>query len=39
MYQVEFETPGKFAADLVAPVLPLSTVDQSRTSTNDTACE
>lgn len=39
LYQVEFETPGRFAVGLGAPVLPLSAVDQSRTSTNDTACE
>jgi len=39
LYEVEFDPPGRFAGDLGAPVRPLSVVNQSRTSTNDTQCE
>lgn len=39
LYEVDLEAPGRFAADLGASVLPLSTVDQSRTSTPDADCD
>ncbi len=38
LYQVEFESPGRFAADLGATVLPLTNVNKTRTSTNDPKC-
>lgn len=39
LYEVEFESPGRFAADLGASVLPLSVANQSRTSINGADCE
>ncbi len=39
LFDVDFETPGRFAADLGASVLPLATVDAARTSSANPGCE
>ena len=39
LYQVEFESPGRFAADLGASVLPLKDVNKARTTSTHAACE
>ncbi len=39
LYDVEFESPGRFAADLGASVLPLSSVNQSRTTSPSPGCD
>jgi competence protein ComEC len=39
LFDVSFEEPGRYAADLGASVLPLSTVDQARTTSTNPGCE
>ena len=39
LYQVDFESPGRFAADLGAEVMSLAAVDRSRTISDHPACE
>ena len=39
LYQVDFESPGRFAANLGAGVMSLAAVDGSRTTSNHIACE
>jgi competence protein ComEC len=39
LFDVDFEAPGRFAADLGASVLPLATVDEARTSSANPGCD
>ena len=39
LYEVAFESPGRFAQDLDAKVLPLARVDADRTRSHNSACE
>jgi hypothetical protein len=39
LYDVVFESPGRFAADLGASVLPLETVNQSRGHSAEPQCD
>ncbi len=39
LYQIDFERPGRFAAETSAPTAALSTIDQERTEANIGDCE
>ena len=39
LYQIEFETPGRFAGDLGATVVPLNDVNKTRTTKSDRQCK
>ena len=39
LYELEFESPGRFAAELGARVIPLTEVNKARTSANHSKCK